>query len=119
MEQLIEPENAPRTTKPYARRILRRVLLVATCLIVLALLGVYGSTVYFMNKAFTHRVERCKTIPEDLGLTAETVSLTSSDGIPLKGWWIPADPSPRRGCRASWNGRTARSLSPSPCEVPP
>jgi fermentation-respiration switch protein FrsA (DUF1100 family) len=70
---------------------LRRVLLAATCLVVLVLLGMYGSTVYFLHKAFTRRVQACKTVPEDLGLKAETIDLTSSDGIPLKGWWVPAE----------------------------
>ena len=74
-------------------RILRGVLLAIACLVTLALLGAYGSTVYFIHKSFTRRVESCKVIPEDLGLRGETIALTSSDGIPLKGWWIPTEQS--------------------------
>jgi len=32
--------------------------------------------------------------PSDYGLTAETVAFASTDGVPLRGWWIPA---PARG----------------------
>jgi len=28
--------------------------------------------------------------PESLGLSSQSVSFTSADGIPLRGWWIPA-----------------------------
>lgn len=93
MQQVAGPENAKRSTELRPRRMLRRVLLAATCLVVLALLGMYGSTVYFIHKAFTRRVQACKTVPEDLGLKAETIDLTSSDGIPLKGWWVPVEQS--------------------------
>lgn len=33
--------------------------------------------------------------PEDFGLKAENVSFVSTDGIPLKGWWIAAQGTPR------------------------
>src|SRR5215472_15332527 len=29
--------------------------------------------------------------PTDFGLKAEVVSFNSQDGIPLKGWWLPAE----------------------------
>jgi hypothetical protein len=38
-------------------------------------------------------VEKLRAVPGDLGLTGETIALTSSDGIPLKAWWIPAEPA--------------------------
>jgi fermentation-respiration switch protein FrsA (DUF1100 family) len=31
-----------------------------------------------------------ETTPEELGLQAETIQVTSSDGIPLQAWWIAA-----------------------------
>jgi hypothetical protein len=29
-------------------------------------------------------------VPADFGLTAEVLSFDSPDGVPLKGWWLPA-----------------------------
>jgi alpha-beta hydrolase superfamily lysophospholipase len=77
--------------KPFlSRRLFRRVLATIAVLLGLGALGLYGATVYFLRKAFTHRVEKLKNVPEGVGLNGRTVELTSSDGIPLKGWWIPA-----------------------------
>ena len=33
--------------------------------------------------------------PSDFGLRSETVSFDSTDGIPLKAWWLPASGTPR------------------------
>jgi hypothetical protein len=62
-------------------------------LVTVALLFIYGSTLYFIQKTFSHRVEKFQYLPEALGLKAESVALTSSDGIPLKAWWVPTDPA--------------------------
>jgi pimeloyl-ACP methyl ester carboxylesterase len=35
--------------------------------------------------------------PQDFGLAGETVSFRSTDGVPLKAWWLPAAPMPGRG----------------------
>ncbi|HUI82878.1 MAG TPA: alpha/beta fold hydrolase [Candidatus Binatia bacterium] len=59
----------------------------------IAAVGLYGTTVYLLQKSLSHRVEKLKYIPHDLGLQGESRALTSSDGIPLKAWWIPADPA--------------------------
>lgn len=93
MQQLAELESAKQSAASRPRRILRWIVFATICLVVLALLGMYGSTVYFIHKTFTRRVQACKTVPEDLGLAGESVSLTSSDGIPLKAWWVPAQQS--------------------------
>ncbi len=90
MQQLVEQKNVAVGAKARIRRVLRWAALTLTGLVLLLLLGMYGSTLYFIHKAFYHHVQGCKTVPEDLGLTAETIALTSSDGIPLKGWWVPA-----------------------------
>jgi len=91
MKRLVELENARRSAGLRPRRVLYRVLLAGSGLVVLTLLGMYGSAVYVIHKAFTRRVQACKTVPGDLGLKAQTIALTSSDGIPLKGWWVPAE----------------------------
>jgi hypothetical protein len=75
MQQMAGLENARRSTELRPRRMLRWVLLAATCLVVLALLGMYGSTVYFIHKPFTRRVQACKTVPGDLGLKAGSAEL--------------------------------------------
>ena len=76
-----------------ARIWLRRGLITVAVLVAVTVLGTYGVSVYFVQKAFSHRVEKLRAVPSDLGLTGESIALTSSDGIPLKAWWIPADPT--------------------------
>ena len=93
MQQIADVDTPKTDTRPRTRRIVRWALITAVSLVILAGLGMYGSTVYFIHKVFTHRVQGCKTVPEDLGLTAETIALTSSDGIPLKAWWVAAEQS--------------------------
>jgi len=44
------------------------------------------------NSRFQYR-ERGPTKPEAVGLSVSDVSFTSSDAIPLKGWWNPGDSS--------------------------
>jgi len=75
------------------RRWFRRILMTVALLAAAALLGMYGASVYFVQKTFTHRVEKLQAVPHDLGLAGESIALTSSDGIPLKAWWVPADPT--------------------------
>ena len=106
MQQIADVDTTKTDTRPRTRRIVRWALITAFSLVILAGLGMYGATVYFIHKAFTHRVQGCKTVPEDLGLIAETIALTSSDGIPLKAWWVAAEAAPRCGLGASRNGRT-------------
>jgi len=94
MPQLVadqELEEVRAEVRPRQR--FRRILAVAGILAVVAALGLYGSTLYLLQKTFSYRVEKLKYVPEDLGLRAETVALSSLDGVPLKGWWVPADPS--------------------------
>lgn len=93
MQQIADVDTTKTDTRPRTRRVVRWALITAVSLLILAGLGMYGSTVYFIHKAFTHRVQGCKTVPEDLGLIAETIALTSSDGIPLKAWWVAAEQS--------------------------
>ncbi len=76
------------------RRWLRRLLTATGALLLLAVLGVYVTSTYLVRKSFTHRVEKLLPVPDDLRGRAESIALTSADGIPLKGWWLPAE-SPR------------------------
>src|SRR3974390_25449 len=75
------------------RRWFRRILSTIVLLAAATLLGMYGTSVYFLQKIFTHRVEKLQDVPQGFGLAAESIALTSSDGIPLKAWWVPADPT--------------------------
>ena len=86
--------NATGAEAPGRRRIWwRRGLITVSVLIAVTVLGTYAVSVYFVGKAFHHRVVKLQAVPSDLGLTGESIALTSSDGIPLKAWWIPVDPS--------------------------
>jgi pimeloyl-ACP methyl ester carboxylesterase len=73
---------------------LQRLLIVGLCLIglfFLVVLPVAGSFL-ITNSRFQYR-ERGPTTPEAVGLPVTDVSFTSSDGIPLKGWWNTGDSS--------------------------
>lgn len=74
-------------------RWLRRILVTVAVLAAATLIGMYGASVYFVQKTFSHRVEKLIAVPQALGITPESISLTSSDGIALKAWWVPADPT--------------------------
>jgi alpha-beta hydrolase superfamily lysophospholipase len=90
---IVEPEIKDAFKPSRYRRVLRWVATGAVVLIVVVSLGLYGTTTYLLQESFSHRVVKLKYLPKDLGLQGESVALTSSDGIPLKGWWIPADRS--------------------------
>ena len=71
-----------------------RLAIVLVCLIFLVLfvaLPVFGSFL-ITNSRFQYR-ERGPTTPEAVGLSVMNAEFTSQDGIPLRGWWNPGDPS--------------------------
>ena len=69
----------------------RRFLVIALIVVLFILFALYGSTLYFLNQMFVHRMEKLVTTPQDLRLSGETVALTSADSIPLKTWWVPVE----------------------------
>ena len=71
-----------------------RLAIVLVCVILLVLfvvLPVFGSLL-ITNSRFQYR-ERGPTTPEAVGLSVMNAEFTSQDGIPLRGWWNPGDPS--------------------------
>ena len=64
------------------------IIWVVAGLIAFTAIGMYIFSIIFIKSTFSHRVVKMENTPEELGLTAETISLTSSDGIDLQGWWI-------------------------------
>ena len=62
---------------------------IAVVLFFCVLLPVAGS--FLITNSHFHFPERDAHTPEDLGLPVETAEFTSSDGIPLRGWWSPGD----------------------------
>lgn len=93
LEQQIAPLLAPGNAPSRSRRILRRVLIIVAVLAATVVIAMYCASVYFVQGTFSHRVVKLIAVPADLGLQGESVSLTSSDGVPLKAWWVPADPA--------------------------
>lgn len=81
---------------PRRKRWLRRVAATLGAILVPLAGGLYGFSLYTLNQAFSHRVEKLIGTPATYGLRGESVSLTSSDGIPLQAWWIPAEASKPR-----------------------
>lgn len=57
-------------------------------ILIALIMGLYVLSIVFVKGAFEHRVEKFANTPDSLGLIAETIELTSSDGTELKGWWI-------------------------------
>jgi len=69
-----------------------RLLIVLGSLIALVLFVVLpvGASFLITNSRFQYR-ERGPTTPEAVGLTVSEAEFTSSDGIPLQGWWNPGE----------------------------
>lgn len=72
-----------------------RIAIALGLLVVAGAAGLYGFSFYSLRKAFSHRVVKLVATPATYGLAGESISLTSSDGIPLKAWWLPAGDRPR------------------------
>ena len=71
-----------------------RVLLWAAILIAFILfvvLPVAGS--FLITNSHFRFPERGPTTPEAVGISVSPAEFVSQDGIPLRGWWIPGDPS--------------------------
>ncbi|HSM23463.1 MAG TPA: alpha/beta fold hydrolase [Anaerolineaceae bacterium] len=73
------------------KRVWKISLWIAAIIIALTAVGMYVFSIIFINSTFSHRVVKNEFTPEEFGLSADTISLTSSDGIDLMGWWIPVD----------------------------
>lgn len=86
------PSCAPRR-RTYRIR-LRRCLTATAAVVVLfyAIAGYVGSADMFGDHPRWRGMNRG---PADFGLYGETVSFDSTDGIPLKAWWLPAPGTPR------------------------
>ena len=75
-------------------RWLRRLLSAAIALVFILLFVVVpiGCSFIITNSRFQFR-ERGPATPEAAGLSVTPAEFTSSDGIPLRGWWSAGDPS--------------------------
>ena len=91
-------------------------------IVVLIAGGLYGFSLYLLNGGLSQRVEKLIATPATYGLRGESVSLISSDGIPLKAWWIPAEAPRPRGVVILLHGmggtRLRWSATPSFCTTP-
>jgi dienelactone hydrolase len=79
------------------RKWLTRIALALGALVLVCMGGLYGFSLYRMNQIMSHRVVKLEATPATLGLAGESLALTSSDGIPLKAWWLPAEGARPRG----------------------
>lgn len=68
------------------------VAIFAVVLLFYAAVGYIGSADMFGDHSRWRGMNRG---PADFGLRSETVSFDSTDGIPLKAWWLPASGTPR------------------------
>jgi hypothetical protein len=86
--------HSSRVSRPSRFTRLARGLAVIAAGVVLfyAAAGYFGSAGMFGNHPRWHGMNRG---PADFGLRSETVSFDSTDGIPLKAWWLPASGMPR------------------------
>jgi len=83
----------------------------AAALVLLAAVAVLGISVY-VGWSLTHAERRpVDRTPAELGLAYESVEFPSTDGITLRGWFLPAADSPRTIILA--HGIHSNRLSPS------
>jgi pimeloyl-ACP methyl ester carboxylesterase len=89
----------------------RPIIIVAT-VVIAALVVVYGVSFVAIYKALHLPRQTAIKTPTDYGLKYENISFTSTDGIPLKGWWIPGSNSAvifvihgYGANRAGWKGK--------------
>ncbi len=91
-------DSAPHHLSWVQRRVYRirlgRCLAATAAVVVLfyAVVGYVGSADMFGDHPRWRGMNRG---PADFGLLSETVSFDSTDGIPLKAWWLPASGTPR------------------------
>ena len=91
-------DSAPNHSSPvrpsiYLNRLVRYLAATASVVVLFyAVAGYLGSVNMFGNHPRWRGMNRG---PMDLGLRGETVSFDSTDGIPLKAWWLPASVTPR------------------------
>jgi pimeloyl-ACP methyl ester carboxylesterase len=57
-----------------------------------AVVGYFGSGLMIGYNPRWHGMNKG---PQDFNLQSETVSFAATDGVPLKGWWLPAEGSPQ------------------------
>jgi pimeloyl-ACP methyl ester carboxylesterase len=74
------------------KRWAKRLMIVVVCFIALILFVVLpvGASFLITNSRFRFP-ERGPKTPESVGLSVDGAEFTSSDGIPLRGWWNPGD----------------------------
>ncbi|BAS26318.1 alpha/beta hydrolase [Limnochorda pilosa] len=74
----------------------RRAWVILAALVVVLCLATYGSMVWTISGIFAKHVVAGDGLgPESFGLQAETVSLTSSDGLALQAWWVVPQAEPK------------------------
>ncbi len=90
-------EIEPQTPRPtLAKRVRRLALIVpATYLVVCLAVAIFQKhLIYFPQPG-------CDATPADVGLAYEDVSLTTSDGVSLAAWYVPAGPADAKGPAAA------------------
>jgi alpha-beta hydrolase superfamily lysophospholipase len=89
------PHTSAQATAPRKRH-RRRWLWLAIALAVVGLF--YGGVGYWASCLMIGENPRWRGMnrgPQEFGLISETVSLSATDGVPIKAWWLPA-PAPAR-----------------------
>jgi hypothetical protein len=73
----------------------RWLIAVGVALFVLVLVLVAAGYLATMGVVGRHIASAFKAVPTDYGLKSEVISFRSTDRVDLKGWWIPAQGTPR------------------------
>jgi pimeloyl-ACP methyl ester carboxylesterase len=89
--------TSPNYSNGFRRRFLARfgyglAALSVAALLLYAVVGYLGSADMFGDHPRWRGMNRG---PADFGLLSETVSFDSTDGVPLRAWWLPASGTPR------------------------
>jgi len=88
------PNHLSLVQRPIDRTLLGRCVAVIATVVLLfyEVIGYVGSANMFGDHPRWRGMNRG---PSDFGLRGQTVSFDSTDGIPLKAWWLPATGTPR------------------------
>lgn len=71
----------------------KRTITILALVVILPIVLIYGIGYLAAYKALHLPHQPLLKTPADYGLTYENIDFQSTDGIPLKGWWIPGDNS--------------------------
>lgn len=111
MTQAAKPPAATSAGKPRPSKLLR--LLVLTVVAAVGLLAIGGYVGASQGIGEHPEWRKMVRTPADYHLSSEVVSFSSVDGVPLKAWWLPAQPASAGAGESALTSARAQPTSPA------